>query len=357
MGWHRNCVMTPEPSDSESDTGVSRRKFVAGGAAGWASVALAGCNALSPGDDTETEEPTDTETETGTPEPQPENYVVTDDILAGSGGAAPAGAGGFADSCSWTRTFTHGMEPVFKVGVYDMNGEQLGSDEISVAINIDGGPTADLGWSQEEDPEAEPEWSGPVWDQIPEDWPTGETTYTVEISDSDANFSNVGIASGMFEVVDYNDPSSNYVVTAETYHTSTLGDAGSNSQFISSCNPDYTFDSTGSVGFDIGIWHAGSGEMVTPSDEVVDSAQISFPSDEIDATIDLEWGAENNDSWSEGSHAWNGVWKADTISDDLNGEYTYEVQITGSNGDEEFNNVGVYLGSIYFVNPNAESSS
>ena len=338
-------------SDSESETGVSRRKFVAGGTAGWASVALAGCNALSPGDDTETEEPTDTET----PEQQPEEFVVTDDMLAGSGGSNPAGAGGFADSCSWTRTFTHGMEPIFKVGVYDPSGEQLGSDDISVAINIDGGPTADLAWSQDEDEEAEPEWSGPVWKQIPEDWPTGEASYTVEVTDNDGNFTSVGIASGVFEVVEYDDPGNNYVVTAETYHTSTLGDAGDGSQFISSCNPDYTFDSTGSVGFDIGIWHASSGEMVTPSDEIVDSAQITFPSDEIDTTLDLEWGAENNDSWSEGSHAWNAVWKADSISDDLNGEYTYEVQISGTNGDKEFNNVGVYLGSVYFVNPNASS--
>ncbi|QSG10558.1 hypothetical protein HSBGL_0116 [Halapricum desulfuricans] len=343
--------MTPERSDSESDTGVSRRKFVAGGAAGWASVALAGCNALSPGDDTDTEEPTETET----PEPQPENYVVTDDILVGSAGNNPAGAGGFADSCSWTRTFTHGMEPVFKVGVYDPSGEQLGSDEISVAINIDGGPTEDLAWGGDAEEDPVEEWSGPVWEQIPDDWPTGETTYTVEVTDNDGNFTSVGIASGVFEVVEYDDPGNSYVVTAETYHTSTLGDAGSDSQFISSCNPNYTFDSTGSVGFDIGIWHASSGEMVTPSDEIVDSAQITFPSDEIDTTLELAWGAENNDSWSEGSHAWNAVWKADSIPDDLSGEYAYEVQISGTNGDEEFNDVGVYLGSIYFVNPNASS--
>lgn len=346
-----------ERSDSEPDTGVSRRKFVAGGAAGWASVALAGCNALSPGDGTDTEEPTDTETEpdtetdTETPEPQPENYVVTDDILVGSDGSNPAGAGGFADSCSWTRTFTHGMQPIFKVGVYEPeSGDQLGSDDITVAINVDDGPTEELAWSQDDDEEADPEWSGPVWDSgIPDDWEDEEITYTVEVSDSDANFTDVGLASGTIEVVEYTDPANNYVVTVENFRTSAHGvdDAG---DFVQSCAPANTFAAGAEVGFDVGIWRGTDGALVGGTDEIVDEVLVAF--EDLDTDLELAWATNDDDEpiptdeWEVGEHAWVAVWE---VPEDISEDVTYEVQISGVEGDEEFDQVGIYRNTVRII--------
>ncbi|MGM0372788.1 MAG: hypothetical protein ACQEQJ_09865, partial [Halobacteriota archaeon] len=103
--------MEPD-SNAGIGSNLSRRKFVAGTAAGFATVSLAGCTDGNG-------EPTTTE------EADPENYVVTDDVIVSSS-YVPANAG-FAQACSPSRMFAPEMHPVFKIGVYDPEtGEQLG---------------------------------------------------------------------------------------------------------------------------------------------------------------------------------------------------------------------------------------
>lgn len=340
--------MASKSPESDDKTGVPRRKFVAGGAAGWASVAIAGCTGgdgngnggtTTEPTDTETEPVTDTETETETetPEPQPENYVVIDEMRTGSE-FIPEGTGGFASACAPSRRFAPGMQAVFYIGVYDPDtGDPIGPDNVdSVQINLNIGQTVELAWAEDAG-----EWHG-SW-IIPEGTEAQEVTYTVDVA-TDAETTHVTALESKFSIIDYSAPAESYVVTAQTYHTSTLGDTGSESEFVSSCNPDYTFDPTGQVGFDIGIWHV-SGEIVTPDDDVVDSAQVAFP--DLDVTLELAWGLEEDVEWMPGEHAWNAVWKE--IPDDLSGEYTYEVQISGVDGNEEFNDVAVYRNTIYFI--------
>ncbi|MBS3760904.1 MAG: hypothetical protein KGY43_05480, partial [Halodesulfurarchaeum sp.] len=90
-----------EPDSSEvTGSDLSRRKFVAGSAAGFATVALAGCSGE--------EEPEPTTTA----EPEPEDFVVTDDVIVSSA-FVPTNQG-FAQACSPSRMFAPKMHPVFK---------------------------------------------------------------------------------------------------------------------------------------------------------------------------------------------------------------------------------------------------
>ncbi|MFW6376816.1 MAG: hypothetical protein ACOC0F_02470 [archaeon] len=324
--------MTDESASADEDgPGLSRRGFVAANAAGWSSVALAGCSALSPAEEdteTETEAPAQTETETET---EPKDYVVTDDVITGSE-YVPEGFDGFASSCAPSRTFVPGMEPVFKVGVYDPEtGDSVGTDVLdAVNVNIDGGPTAELEWvgDAEEDPARE--WSG-TW-LIPDDAEPDTYDYTVEVTNDDADFHDVGILESSINVIEYNDPR-NYVVTDEVYAGS--GGIPDDNEFVSSCAPTWTFGPGMMVGWDIGIYEGRTGNPVGPVDfeeaedyDVVQGVEsVTLTIEQFDETIDLEWaGGEDDEGEMVEDWYWNNVWTIPEDAEAQTVDYSIEVE-------------------------------
>ncbi|MEF8825214.1 MAG: hypothetical protein V5A34_05895 [Halapricum sp.] len=345
--------MASKSPESDDKTGVPRRKFVAGGAAGWASVAIAGCTGGDGNGNGDTTEPTDTETEpettepteteTETPEPQPENYVVIDEMRTGSE-FVPEGTGGFAAACAPSRTFSHGMQAVFYVGVYDPDtGDSIGPDSLdSVQISLDRGQTVELSWAEEEG-----EWHG-NW-IIPEDAEAGDVTYTVDVA-TDAETTYVSTLESSFSIIEYDAPG-NYVVTDDTYAGSAGQEPYSENQFISGCAPSRQFAPGMMVGFDIGIYDGLTGEPVGPTDFEYEGVVSDIES--VRLTVD-GYERENEElAWlgGEGDHSemgedlyWNGVWY---IPEDAEaGEVTYSVEIET---EESTSWVGVHKGSITIV--------
>ncbi len=293
-----------EPDSSKAPgADLSRRKFVAGSAASFATVAIAGCSGED-GEPTPTEEPTEEPT---TAEPQPENYVVTDDIIVSSDGVVANY--GFAQACSPSRRFAPGMHPVFKVGVYDPEtGEVLGNDTLdSVAVNIDGYETVELAWSGDDEEHPADEWSG-SW-AIPEDAEAGSVTYTVEVSGGDdANFEKVGILESQFTIIEY---SQSLIVRDDVY----AGSAGipENNAFVSSCQPERLFAPGMMAGFDVAVYEGSTGNPVGPTGSDIEgvipgieSMTINF--EDRDKTIECEWSAAENDEGEMVDFYWNGTW-------------------------------------------------
>lgn len=321
---------------------LSRRKFVAGSAAAWASVMAAGCSALSPSEETDTAAPTptdiptdtpkDTPTETGTPEPQPENFVVTDEVITGAG-YVPPGYDGFVTSCAPSRTFVPGMQPVFKIGIFDpATGDILTNDTLdSVAVNIDGGPSVEAAWAGDDEEHPAEEWSA-SW-VIPEETQPGPLTYTVEVSggSEDANFRDVGILKNSITVIEYNDPR-NYIVTDELY----AGSAGvpEDNPFVTGCMPQRQFAPGMMVGFDIGIYEGRTGNPVGPPDfemegvvQGVESATLTIEGQGV--TKELVWQGTEGEHRERGEDLfWNCVWH---IPQDVEpGTYSYTVDVKSS---------------------------
>mgnify|MGYP000721688389 CR=1 FL=1 len=315
-----------EPDSSEGlGSGLSRRKFVAGSAAGFATVTLAGCSGEE-GEPATTDEPT-------TAEPQPENYVVTDDIIVSSAYVPPNM--GFASSCSPSRTFAPGMHPVFKIGVYDPEtGDVLGNDELDgVTVNIDGYDSVELAWSGDDEEHPADEW-GASW-AIPEDAEPGSVSYTVEVTDGDANFTNVGILESSFQIIDY---SQQFIVRDDLY----AGSAGipEDNAFVSSCQPENQFAPGMMVGFDISVYDGASGMPVGPSETDgedivsasdieeavtgIESVTVTIP--DRDVTVEAGWSAAENDDGEVVDLIWNGTW---FIPEDAEtGDVTYEIEVT-----------------------------
>jgi hypothetical protein len=300
--------MKPDTGGTDDDnSGLSRRDFVAAGAAGWASVAVAGCSALSPGDGNGQAQTT---TQTGANGPEPQNFVVTDELITGSE-FVPEGFDGFVSSCSPSRTFAPGMQPVFKIGVFDPDtGEQLGTDDLeSVTVNVDGGPNVDLSWGGDDEENPAEEWSG-NW-VIPEDTEPGTKTYTVEVTDGDAQFRNVGILESSFQVIEYEDPR-NYVVTDDLYTGSAA--VPENNPFISACGPSRQFAPGMMVGFDIGIYDGSTGNPVGPTDfeyegvvPGIESATLTIEGRGVEKELAWQGGGGENTEMGEDLF-WNATW-------------------------------------------------
>lgn len=336
-----------QDSSEASDSGLSRRTFVAGSAAGFATVSLAGCGGNGDGDTTTAEpapdtepEPdptaTDTEEPTATPEPQPENFVVTDDIIVSSS-YVPDNAG-FAQACSPSRMFAPGMHPVFKIGVYDPEtGDHLTNDDLeSVVVNIDGFDSVELAWSGDDEEHPADEWSG-SW-AIPQDTEPGTVKYTVEVTDGDANFTSVGILESSFTIIEYDDPV-DYVITDDVYAGSAgIGDQEGNA-FVSSCQPERQFAPNMMVGFDIGVFEASSGMPVSPPDFEWEES-VQGPIDTVTVTVlnsDEEEVKSIECGWAgyEGDHAekgadlyYNGVWHMENEDPPVEpGSYHYTIEV------------------------------
>jgi hypothetical protein len=340
-------VESAAASDGEADERDSRewsvrRRMVLTGAATWATVGLAGCGQNS-GDGADS--PTDTDADTDSPtdadpsgSPAPEDYVVTDDMVAGSQGLPESG--GLLSANAPTRRFVPGMEAVWKVGVYDADtGDILGSGDLDgVAVNVDGGDTVDLSWSGGEE-----EWSG-SW-TIPEDTEPGTFTYTVEVTDGDANVRNVGVLESQFDVISYADPT-NYVVTNHTY-TWVVPD--NSNGFVQQCAPEEEFTTQMPVGFVVGIYDPATGRVVGP--DIVDSATITFPDAEF-SDIELAWAGDDEEN---AAREWGG--KLELPADTATGTYSYEVVVSGSNGETSFTNVGLAADSFTVIEAGQGTSS
>jgi hypothetical protein len=381
-------AMTPtEGSASDDVDSTRRRRLLATGAASWATVALAGC----PGGDeatptaaptdtdtaaptatateaptpTATEEPTDTPTETATPEAQPENYVVTTETWAGGG--VPA-AVSFMASCARTNAFVPGMEVVFFVGVYDPEtGDLMGSDSLSgVSVNVGDMGTVDLSWSDEHGHATRNEgnsWVG-SW-TVPEDMDPGGLNYTVEVSNDDANFHNVGVLTDAIDVVEYDDPS-NLVVDTETRWNGHPAPEYTNG-FVGACAPEREFTAEMDVTFVIGIYDSTSGNMVGTDGVVnpnsgeavedggsefgdgLDSVTVVSPDDAFE-DLALTWTAALDDE--NGLPRWFGTLETEGLDP---GSYAYEVQISDESDGQI--DVGIATDQFSIIEMPADSGS
>lgn len=134
-------------SRRDPDDGVSRRRLMAAGAAGWATVSLAGCARSSGGGgddggddgaDETSEETTDyTVTSTTTTTTTPPAGTTTTEESGGGGGATTT------TECTQSSVFAPGMDIGFLVSVYDqLSGALLGDEDLAtVTIAF---PEADL---------------------------------------------------------------------------------------------------------------------------------------------------------------------------------------------------------------------
>ena len=329
-------------ADSDGARGTTRRRLLASGAATWATVALAGC----PGDggdatpaDTATDSPTATDepTPTETPEPQPENYVVTTETWTGGGVPAPLS---FVSSCARSNTFVPGMQVVFFVGIFDPDtGDRLTSDALSgVQVNLgDGMETVDLSWTDEHGYATRNEgnnWVG-SWD-IPEDMDPQSLSYTVEVTNEEANFRNVGVLSDAIDIVEYDDPS-NLIVDTDTFWNGAPVEAANG--FVGGCAPERQFSTDMDVTFAVGIYDSTSGNLVGPDGlynsaaETVEDEGSEFANGLDSATVVSSDGSfpDVSLSWSADPSAdnpnpqWSGTLETGNLSP---GTYGYEVQIT-----------------------------
>jgi len=337
-----------QDSNQQSDSGTSRRRLLAGGAASWATVGLAGC----PGGDTATDTPaqentptatpadTAEPTDTATPVPQPENYVVTAETAAGSEGVP--GNAGFVSACSASRRFVPGMQIIFYVGIYDPDtGEQLTDEDLDgVVVNVDGGPEVELGWAGDDEENPAEEWGGST--VLASDMSTGSYTYTVEISGGDGDFRTVGILEDSFEVIEYDDPS-NYIVDAATHWSGGPGDTPDYTNgFVGACAPEREFTPEMDITFVIGIYDSLSGNvvgangLVDPSsgEQIEDSGDMALDSvtvvspDGAFEDISLQWVHGRDDENT--TPQWNATLETENLSP---GSYPYEVRISDESRD------------------------
>ena len=328
------AAATPEGDSDGGKLGTTRRRMLAGTAATWATASVAGCG----GDGGDTPEPTpaDTDTpvdtETETPE-QPENFVVTDDMAAGSEGVPTAQ---WISSCSPSRRFVPGMQAIWYVGVYNPEtGEQLTDEDLSgVEINVDGlDENVELGWAGDDEENPAQEWGGSI--VLPSDLSPGTYSYTVEVSDGDANYRNVGIAANSFTVLDPRAQS--YVVTNHTYGYDYPDDAG---RFANVCGQNKMFAQGYAVGFEVKVFEPDSGEEV--GTDVVESASISFQN-RAWPTQELEWGGDAEEDpvmkWSTSftvpEDAETGTVIYDVVIEGAEGATFHDVKVAHNDPDEE----------------------
>ena len=309
-----------EGANSQSSGGTTRRRLLVTGAATWASVGLAGCSS----DDSGTPTSNQTADGPGPNETEPSNYVVTAETGTGSEGV-PANAS-FASACAATRRFVPGMQVIFYVGIYDPDtGDQLTDDDLeSVSVNVEGGPTVDLGWAGDDEENPAQEWAGSY--VLPEDTETGTMPYTVEVTNGDANYRTVGILEDSFEVIEYSNPT-NYVVTTETWWDNAAPEESVG--FVGGCGPERQFTQDMDVTFVIGVYNGANGDIV--GSDTLDSVTIESTDGSFDP-VELSWTPAGEDQTAQ----WSGTLDTAALSP---GSYGYEVTVT--NGDSNFYNVGI----------------
>ncbi|MEF8887459.1 MAG: hypothetical protein V5A30_06600 [Haloarculaceae archaeon] len=189
MGDHR-----PDPDDEER-SGLTRRRLVASGAAGWATVSLAGCSRLlDPGVPTDAGDgggdgngaPTGTTTVTSetttTGNGTVTNGTATDG-QDGSGGETTTQGG----NCANVDRFAAGMDIGLHVNVFDdVSGDHLGADTIegvTIEFPTSGFEPLELNWEGDHEAYADTTWGGKV--STSEDHDPGTYRYEVTIHKGD----------------------------------------------------------------------------------------------------------------------------------------------------------------------------
>jgi|AntDeeMinimDraft_4_1070355.scaffolds.fasta_scaffold00077_5 hypothetical protein len=174
--------------DDESESRVSRRRLVAAGAAGWATVSLAGCSrVLDPSmrdDETDTEtEGTDTGGDGGQQTTQAGNTTVTNETTTtGDPGGETTTTGAGTTECASYRRFAPGMEIGLHVELFDNDSGSFLADDAIEGVTIefpdaDYGPV-ELNWEGDHEAYSETTWGGKI--VTSEDADPG--TYRYEIS-------------------------------------------------------------------------------------------------------------------------------------------------------------------------------
>ena len=153
----RNDNKTNAGDSADNESGVSRRRLLASGAATWATVSVAGCNYITdPGPPEDNDDGgDDNDVPTG-------NATVTNETTTtgGSDGSDETTSG---DDCQSKQEFNAGEEVALNVGVYESDsGDFLGADALnSVTVEFP------------DEPDLEPvelSWSGPHEQYIPDGW-------------------------------------------------------------------------------------------------------------------------------------------------------------------------------------------
>ena len=130
----------------------------------------------------------------------PTNYVVTTDTWWDN--AAPEASVGFVESCGPERQFTQEMDVTFVIGVYDgSSGDLVGSDTLdSVTIESTDGSfdSFDLEW-QPGGEDSTAQWSGTL---DTANLSPGTYGYEVLVTNGEANFYDVGIATQQFTIIE-----------------------------------------------------------------------------------------------------------------------------------------------------------
>jgi hypothetical protein len=305
---------SPQTSTDDSEaTTTTRRRLLATGAATWATVGVAGCMG---GND-------ESDGGGGGDSSGARNYVVTAETGAGSEGVPETA--GFISACSASRRFVPGMQVVFYVGIFDPEtGEQLTDEDLnSVVVNVEGVQNVELGWAGDDEENPADEWGGSF--VLPEDVETGSYSYTVEVSNGDANYRTVGILEDTFEVIEQSNPT-NYVVTTETWWNNQSPEGTS---FVGSCAPERQFTQDMDVTFVIGVYDGSSGGIV--GSDTLDAVTIESTDGAFDP-VELSWNEGGEDSEPQ----WSGTLDTADLSP---ASYGYEVVVT--NGDANYHNVGI----------------
>ncbi|MFW5918786.1 MAG: hypothetical protein ACOCSF_01140 [Halanaeroarchaeum sp.] len=149
------------------ESGVSRRKLMAAGAAGWATVGLAGCSTVQPDCEDEDGDNGNSGTDGGDDVTATTQTTTTDGDTPttteeGGDGGGGGGDGGTTTECAQSSVFAPGMDIGFLVDIYDdLSGDKLDDEALSsVTITF---PFADL-----EPVELTP--SGPHQDHVSDKW-------------------------------------------------------------------------------------------------------------------------------------------------------------------------------------------
>lgn len=314
-------------SDSSRAT---RRSFIATGAAVWATASLAGCTGSNA-----PEQAAAIDSDNVEAAQEAKNYVVTDDMGAGSQGVPNAA---FMSACAPTRKFVPGMQAVWYIGVYDPEtGEHVTNDTIdSMQVeftNRDWDPV-ELTWAGDDGEHPSEEWNGST--VLPSDAEPGTVQYQIAASGGGGNYQNVGIVASEFEVLGLEDTVT-LVVSNYTYAVSSP--ARSNG-FVSACGPEWQYAPGMTVAFAANIFDAQTGNE--PGPEQIDRVRVQFPNGNRPdmkgingfEPLELEWQGDAGD------HA-EKVWEASLELPEDARRKTYEYQIAVTSEARDIYDVGI----------------
>ncbi|MFB6133958.1 MAG: hypothetical protein ABEJ55_03120 [Halanaeroarchaeum sp.] len=191
-------------TDSLRERGVSRRRLMAAGAAGWATVGLAGCsdnggNGTSNGDTTDGDDTTQDGDDTS------DVTVTSQTTTTETGTTEDSGGGGTTTttSCTQSGVFAPGMDVGFLVSIYDtLSGDLLDDGDVdSVRIRF---PNADfdpveLTPSGPHEEHVDDKWGGKLSTPIAAE--AGRYRYEIEVEKADAEEPEA-VATDEIELVD-----------------------------------------------------------------------------------------------------------------------------------------------------------